>query len=100
MQIRFAHVLFFLYLCAQICCVRMYRCMYIRASIKVITKRKENTMLGMRESNSPITGQAARDIRMQMWRIASGHQNEFDHQMAGSLNKANTEKRYSVEWRD
>ena len=73
---------------------------YIRASIKVITKRKENTMLGMRESNSPITGQAARDIRMQMWRIASGHQNEFDHQMAGSLNKANTEKRYSVEWRD
>lgn len=100
MQFKFAHVHFFLYLCAQNCCVRMYRCIYTCEYKSHYQKRKENTMLGMRESNSPITGQAARDIRMQMWRIASGHQNEFDHQMAGSLNKANTEKRYSVEWRD
>ena len=30
MQIKFAHVHFFLYLCAQNCCVRMYRCIYVR----------------------------------------------------------------------
>jgi hypothetical protein len=57
-------------------------------------------MLGMRESNSPVTGQAARDIRMQMWRIASGNQNEFDHQMASFRDKAKAEKRYSIEWKD
>lgn len=35
-------------------------------------------MLGMRDVNKPISGQIAREIRMQMWRIASGSQNEFD----------------------
>lgn len=55
-------------------------------------------MLGMRESNSPIGGQIARDIRMQMWRIASGHQNDFDHQMAALRTDANKNKRYEVTW--
>ena len=57
-------------------------------------------MLGMRQSNSPISGQTARDIRMQMWRIASDHQNEFDHQMAGIRRKDNSEQRYKVVWKD
>lgn len=55
-------------------------------------------MLGMRESDSPISGQIARDIRMQMWRIASGHQNDFDHQMAALRKDANKNKRYEVTW--
>lgn len=57
-------------------------------------------MLGMSESKSPITGQVARDIRMQMWRIASGNQNEFDHQMASFRKRAKKDKRYTVEWND
>lgn len=57
-------------------------------------------MLGMSESKSPITGQAARDIRMQMWRIASGNQNEFDHKMASFRKRAKKDKRYTVEWND
>lgn len=55
-------------------------------------------MLGMRESNSPIGGQIARDIRMQLWRIASDHQNEFDHKMAGLRSDADKNKRYEVVW--
>ena len=57
-------------------------------------------MLGMRESNSPISGQMARDIRMQMWRIASGHQNDFDHQMAGLRTEVNKDNRYEIVWKD
>ena len=57
-------------------------------------------MLGMRQSNSAITGQIARDIRMQMWRVASNHQNEFDHQMASIRRKDNSEQRYEVVWKD
>lgn len=56
-------------------------------------------MLGMRQSNSPVGGQIARDIRMQLWRIASNHQNEFDHQMAG-LRENDKEARYEVVWKD
>lgn len=55
-------------------------------------------MLGMRESSSPIGGQIARDIRMQLWRIASDHQNEFDHKMAGLRSDADKNKRYEVVW--
>lgn len=57
-------------------------------------------MLGMRESNSPIGGKTAREIRMQMWRIASGHQNEYDHQMASLRNDANKSERYEIVWKD
>lgn len=57
-------------------------------------------MLGMRESNRPISGQTARDIRMQMWRIASNHQNEYDHQMASLRRDARTNQRYEVVWKD
>lgn len=56
-------------------------------------------MLGMRESNSPICGQQARNIRMQMWRIASGHQNDFDHQMAALRTNADN-SRYEIVWKD
>ncbi len=55
-------------------------------------------MLGMRESNSPVTGQTARDIRMQLWRVASNHQNEFDHQMASLRRDAKKNKRYEIKF--
>jgi len=57
-------------------------------------------MLGMRQNNTPIKGEAAREIRMQMWRIASGHQNESDHQMASLRNEAHKSNRYEVVWKD
>ena len=57
-------------------------------------------MLGMRQLESPVKGQFARDIRMQMWRIASNHQNEFDHQMAELRNQQNRNKRYEIVWND
>lgn len=57
-------------------------------------------MLGMRESNSPVTGQTARDIRMQLWRVTSNHQNEFDHQMASLRRDAKKHKRYEIVWKD
>ena len=55
-------------------------------------------MLGMRQSSEPAKGQVARDIRMQMWRIASGHQNEFDHKMAHVRKESNNGNRYEVVW--
>jgi hypothetical protein len=54
----------------------------------------------MRESNSPVTGQTARDIRMQLWRVASNQQNEFDHQMASLRRDAKKNKRYEIVWKD
>ncbi len=48
-------------------------------------------MLGMRESNSPVTGQTARDIRMQLWRVA---------RMASLRRDAKKNKRYEIVWKD
>lgn len=56
-------------------------------------------MLGMRQSSEPIKGQFARDIRMQMWRVASGHVNAEDKALAGLHKDVQNEQKYVVTWK-
>ena len=55
-------------------------------------------MLGMRQSSEPIKGEFAREIRMQLWRVASGNANAKDKSMADLHSDVKNENRYQVTW--
>lgn len=55
-------------------------------------------MLGMRQSDAPVRGEFARDVRLQLWRVATGKQNADDRQM-GSLHEEMLKgQQYQISW--
>lgn len=55
-------------------------------------------MLGMRQSDAPIRGEFARDVRMQLWRIATGNPNAADKQMGALHEQMLKGQQYQISW--
>lgn len=55
-------------------------------------------MLGMRQSDAPIRGEFARDVRMQLWRIATGNPNATDKQMGALHEQMLKGQQYQISW--
>lgn len=55
-------------------------------------------MLGMRQNDAPITGEFARNIRMQLWRIADDKRNSADQQMGSIHEQAARGQQYQISW--
>ena len=52
----------------------------------------------MRQNESPVQGEFAKDIRLQLWRIATGHQNDADRAMAGLHEEVMKGQQYQISW--
>lgn len=52
----------------------------------------------MRQSDAPVRGEFAKDVRLQLWRVATGRQNAEDRNM-GSLHEEMLKgQQYQISW--